>query len=245
MKQAFFIVFFTLTLPFVAKAQSYDLDDFVSDNIVMTKVVDMYNAEFQWDEFKEKTGKAIIKNDYIELEAKKEAVTSCTELPINMKDDIFVVRLYMIPDKIDNNGYVGIVFDKTDSENYKMFTISKKSYEISYVKDGKKVPKHRGLYKSFPYNPELDNGDIDNKNTSGGVNERKQTIQLPKTKDILVFKIGHRGNTVTFSVNGLELYKIKNINLDTPSFGYIASEGHKLRGYGLIFTKKQKEEIDD
>lgn len=243
MKHVFFIMACMLILPSAATAQP-DNDELEAERI-LTKIVDMNNVEFQWEEFKEKTGKAFIKNDYIELEAKKDIVSTCTELPIDVQKDIFAVRLYMTPDKIDSKGYVGIVFDRADSENYKMFTLTKKTHELSYVKDGKIISKHKGLYKAFPYNPELDNDDDLKRNVNSGSNERNHAIQLPKTKDMFVFKIARRGNIVTFSVNGVELYKIKNLDMSNPTFGYVASEGHKLRGYGLVFTTIHPEEIDD
>lgn len=241
MKTRLLIPALLFAIPFCANAQSSDDDETNSNHNMITKVVDMYNTEFQWDEFKEKTGKAIVRGNYIELEAKKGAVSTCTELPINMEKDIFTVRLYMEADQLDNEGYVGFVFDKDDADNYKMFTLTKKSYEVSYVKDGKTTPKHKGMYKFFPYKPDLDKDE----NISRFSNGNAPAIQLPGSKKILVLKISRRGNALSFNINGIDLYNIKNIGLNSPVFGYVASEGHRLRGYGLIFSRMQLTETDN
>lgn len=245
MKQTLLTTALALTFPLCATAQPAG-DDIDRDDHIVTKIIDMNDAEYQWDEFKEKKGKALIKNDCIELEAKKEIVSTCTDLPLDMEKDIFNVRLYMIPDKLDNKGHIGFVFDKEDSDNYKMFTLTKKGCELSYVKDGKISSKYRGMYKPFKYNPNLDNDDDLKKNINGSANEDKTALRLPdNTKDLLVLKIARRGKNVTFSINGVELYKGKNIIMSNPTFGYVASEGYKLNGYGLIFTKVETEEIID
>ncbi|MDE6340115.1 MAG: hypothetical protein K2K97_10085 [Muribaculaceae bacterium] len=107
------------------------------------------DPQLEWSQFKGKKGSAVISDKGLVLECKNADyyVTSITELSFNTETDNFGFSANFIGPKLSNDTKVGIVFDYSDSRNYKAITISKEQYSYFVVKDGMSSTVKTGLVK--------------------------------------------------------------------------------------------------
>lgn len=170
-----------------------------TDAIEKIDLVSCTDPEWDWSQYDEKTGKALVTKKGLELESKKDAycLTYC-ELPIGMTDDNFAVRFVMSPSEISDDKPFGIVYDVENESNYRMLLVMKKSFQVLTVKGGEAAVAKKGVYKSK--------------------NKSKQTeIDLVREKD-----------KIYFFINGLELLKMSSPKMENPMFGFVVAPKAKM-----------------
>lgn len=181
------------------------------------EMISMADPEYEWMQYDEKEGKALLKKDGIELESKKDgsyAATYC-ELSMNMNETDFVVSFNMKPESVDDNKAFGIVYDVENDMTYKAVVLTKKGYQILSVKDGKVSVLRKGMYKA-------------------------------KSKDFNLSMLMQK-RKLTFFINGLPLATIKNAEIKNPQFGFVTSNKGKLlcKSFGYkLFYRETDEETD-
>lgn len=168
------------------------------------------DPEYDWNQYDEKTGKAIMGKKTLLLESKKDDVYCITfsELPISMKDDDFLVRLVMEPDEISDDEPFGIVYDVEDETNYRMLLAFKKSFQLVNVKDGKQSVVKKGIYKL-----------------------------KTKSKDVEL-DVARMKNKLYFFINGMEFLSIKSPEMENPMFGFVVSPKTKMECKSIGFWKQ-------
>lgn len=191
---------------------SITVDDF--EGIELTTCAD---PTFDWQQYDEKTGKALVTGKGLELESKKDGVycMSFCELPISVKDDNFVVRFVMTPNEISDDKPFGVVYDVENEDNYRMLLIMKKSFQMLSVKDSKYSVVKKGIYKL--------------KHKS-----KKLEIEMMRLKDHLYFY-----------VDGLEILKSKCPEMENPNFGFVVSPKVKIVCNGIGFIKETPEDEEE
>lgn len=193
---------------------SITIDDF--EGIELTTCSD---PTLDWQQYDEKTGRALVTNKGLELESKKDGLycISFCELPISVKNDNFVVRFEMTPNEISDDKPFGVVYDVENEDNYRMLLIMKKSFQLLSIKDSKYSVVKKGLYKLKHKSKKLD-------------------IEMLRVK-------GH----LYFYVDGLEIYKSKAPEMENPNFGFVVSPKAKMLCNGIGFIKESidyEEETD-
>ncbi len=178
------------------------------------ELISMSDPEYEWMQYDEKEGKALLKKDGIELESKKDngyAATYC-EFSMNPVDTDFVVTFNMKPGSVDNDKAFGIVYDVENDITYKAVVLTKKGFQILSVEDGKASVLRKGIYKV-------------------------------KSKDFNLTMLMKR-KKLTFYINGLPLATIKNAEIKNPQFGFVTSNKGKLlcKSFGYKVWYRESEE---
>lgn len=199
-----------------------------SDLKVNLKTVSFDNPEYQWSEYDEKRSSALIKDDCLLINAKKENAVSYVDLPIDVSETNFVVNLFFTPDKLGNNP-CGIVFNVEDNQNFNMIILEKKQFSVATMKDGKVSINRKGIYK-------LSKGMAD-------LNGLKAPY-IKKAKDVIVISLQHKGQSLGIELNGMDLASVRKIDLEFPVFGFIAFKGNKVKAYGLSYGIEDKNDYE-
>lgn len=147
------------------------------------------DPQFEWSQFKDKKGSAIISDKGLVLECKsaEHYVVSITEMYFNTETDNFGFSARFFGPKLSDTTKIGIVFDYFDSRNYKAITISKDQYTYFIVKDGMSSTVKTGLVKYFG---------------------TAYHLLMKKEADRIIF-----------SLNGIEFAKLTRINIESPYMG--------------------------
>lgn len=187
------------------------------DDFEVIELTGCNDPTYDWQQYDEKTGKALVTKKGLELESKKDDVYSMTfcELPISVKDDNYVVRFEMTPNEISDDKPFGVVYDVEDENNYRMLLIMKKSFRLMSVKDGKISVVKKGLYKLKDKSKKLD-------------------VNMLKLKDHLYF-----------FVDGLEIYKSKCPEMENPNFGFVVSPKVKMVCNNIGFIKETPDDEEE
>lgn len=181
------------------------------------KVFSCTDPELDWQQYDEKTGKALVTKKGLELESKKEDYYCLTfaELPINVEDDNFTVGFQMIPGDISDDKPFGIVFNYGDESDYYMLLILKNSLKVMNVKDGKMSVVKKGIYKR--------------KNKS-----KMMTVTM--TRDY---------NKLAFAIDGLEMMKIKCPKLEYPNFGFAVAPKAKMICINIAYQIEERKDTEE
>lgn len=194
--------------PTQSKFQETEND--VSDNTFLTT-----DPQFEWSQFKDKKGCAILSNKGLVLECKSADyyVTSITELAFNTETDNFQFSANFVGPKLSNDTKIGIVFDYADNRNYKAITISKEQYSYFIVKDGMSSTVKTGLikYKGAFYN------------------------LLMKKKADKIF----------FYLNGIEFAKFSRIKIESPYIGVMLEGKGKTLIPSFTFGIEDQQELEE
>lgn len=178
------------------------------DAIENIELISCSDPEWDWSQYDEKVGKALVTKKGLELESKKDeyCLTYC-ELPIGMADDNFAVRFLMSPSEISDDKPFGIVYDVENESNYRMLLVMKKSFQVLTVKSGEIAVAKKGVYKSK--------------------SKSKQTeIDLVREK-----------GKIYFFINGLELLKMNSPKMGNPIFGFVVAPKSKMICESFGFRK--------
>lgn len=189
----------------------------LADESVEIEFISMTDPEYEWMQYEEKNGKAILKKDCIELESKKDnfhSVTYC-EFPMNTENNDFVISFNMKPDALDDNKPFGVVYDVENDKTFKAIILMKKAYQIIELNDGKISVLRKGLYKA-------------------------------KSKDFNI-TMQMKYKKLTFYVNGLPMTTIKNAVVKNPIFGFLTMNKGKLtcKSFGYKVTNRVTDEEGD
>lgn len=194
------------------RAQSEKFNDY---NVIQEiELISCADPEYDWSQYDEKTGKALVTKKGLELESKANGFycMSFCELPIAMQFDNFAVRFIMTPKEISDAKPFGIVYDVENEANYRMLLVMKKSFQVITVTDGKSAIVKKGVYKAN--------------------NKSKQTeIDLVRQNDKLYFFI-----------NGLELLKLSSPKMENPTFGFVVAPKTKLSCNAIGYKKDTPQE---
>lgn len=184
---------------------SNDLTELIGD----TKIYPCTDPEFDWQQYDEKTGKALVTKNGLELESKKDDVycMSFCELPIDMRGDDFSVKYLILPDKISDDKPFGVVYDVESDSNYRMLLIMKKSFQLINVSDGKMSVVKKGIYKT------------------------------PNKFGVIFLEMSRKKDKLRFYINGLEMLKIKSPEMSNPNFGFIVAPKTRICGLAIGFDK--------
>ncbi len=122
------------------KIEGIEADDYTFQTI---------DPQFEWSQFKNKTAAALLLKDQLTLLSKKDEqqVFSIVELPLNTESDSFVFGALFLGPKLNESTSLGIIFDYSDSRNYKGISISKDQYRYFISKDGVVSDIKTGLIK--------------------------------------------------------------------------------------------------
>ncbi|MBD5255391.1 MAG: hypothetical protein HDS53_04885 [Barnesiella sp.] len=174
-----------------------------------TKTYNCNDPEFDWQQYNDKTGKALVSKNFLELESKKDDLycMSFCELPIDMRSDDFSVKLMMTPVKFSDNNPIGIVYDVESESNYRMLLLMKKSFQLVNVSDGKMSIVKKGLYK------------------------------MPDKSKLILLDITRQKGKLIFSINGLEMIRTSSPEMKNPNFGFAVGPKAKLLGFGIGYEK--------
>lgn len=111
------------------------------------KITPVDDPAYEWSQFENKNGKALMKQGALILESKddKENAASVVELDQDPASNFgFGVVMSAKPEE---NSEVGLVFDYKDNRNYKAILFSKKSFEYVTVSGGELSVVKQGLVK--------------------------------------------------------------------------------------------------
>jgi hypothetical protein len=185
------ISFLALTILSIANAQN-NADE-------SSQAIPTTDPQYEWSQYKDKTGSAQIGKKGLLLECKKsdEVVASVVELPFNPENDNFKFDATFTETKLSQDFNVGIIFDYSDTRNFKGIRISKEQFVFFSVKDGTTANIKSGLikYKGKSY----------------------------------IISIDKQDEKILFSLNGLEFSKIKRAKIESPYFGvFVYGKGKAL-----------------
>lgn len=219
------IISLVLMLPaLVAGAQSFSetLDQKVVDYEAgkmnaddFTGLVLTSDPEFEWMQFDEKTGKAMLTKKGLELESKKDGslIFSCCDLPVNVVDDDFSVIFSMNPDGFSDDKPFGIVYDYENDRNFKALLIFKKGFQLVEMAKGEMSVSRKGVYKA-------------------------------KNKKSMLIGITKENGKLVFSINSLPLATLKKVDLTNSSFGFIVGNKAKLTCNYLAYAIAPRDDSD-
>lgn len=174
--------------------------------------VDLYGcseAEFDWSQYDEKAGKAMLTKKGLELESKEDgvwAMTFCELDNFNPKSQDFIIRYVMEPNDISDDKPFGIVYDVEDEENFRMVIVYKKNFRVCRVVNGHIYKGRSKLYKPGK--------------------EKKMEIDL----------VRDRGKLYVF-INGLELFDTKSPVIEHPTLGFVLPTKGKMLCEGIGFKR--------
>lgn len=196
------------------KVADYDAGKMNADDI--TGLVLTSDPEFEWMQFDEKAGKAMLTKKGLELESKKDnnLIFSCCDLPLNVIDDDFSVIFSMNPDGFSDEKPFGIVYDYENDRNFKALLVFKKGFQLVEMAKGELSISRKGVYKA----------------------KNKKTMLIGITKE---------NGKLTFTINGLQLATLKKVDIANPSFGFIVGNKAKLTCNYLVYAIAPREDPDD
>lgn len=147
------------------------------------------DINYEWSQFKTKTGSSLILKNSLVLESKKEdqRVLSVVELPANTENDTFIYGASFCGPKLNESTKLGIIFDYSDNRNYKGIAINKTQFFYFITKDGIISDIKTGLIKNQGTN---------------------YNLVMSKT-----------GDKIRFIFNGIEFAKINKVSIKNPFFG--------------------------
>ena len=104
--------------------------------------------EFEWSQFRNKVGMVEFGKKGLMLVSKsdKGIIYTTTELPINLTDEFEFGAI--ITGKVDKNKGLGLIFDYSDSRNFKGVMFTKDHYTYYTIKNGESSIVKQGLVKT-------------------------------------------------------------------------------------------------
>ena len=159
------------------------------DGLTEIGVTSMTDPQYEWSQFTNKTGRAVITANGLILESKsKEFMTSSVvELNFNPETDDFVFTTAFIGPKLSDGLSIGVIFDYVDARNYKGIELTKTQYKYFIVKDGVAADVKSGLIKF-----------------------------KDKTYNVAMSR---KGEKLFFYLNDIEFAKFNRIKIDSPYIG--------------------------
>ncbi len=148
--------------------------------------------KFNWDESFSDNGSVVLMNEMLMLENKSDAtpLSSICNLPISYDED-FTASVTFNKPKINDEDFVGIVFNYEDELNYWVFLVREKEACIGRYYDGK--------FRRVRTNP----------------------IILKKgNKNDVLLQLERKGRNIIFSIDNMEVKK-HPINIINSTFGVI------------------------
>ncbi len=186
--------------------------------IESVELIDCSDPEFDWSQFDEKYGKALVTKKGFELESRKNdmyCITYFEAEKLNLESDDFIIRFIMTPKKISNDKPFGIIYDVENEKNYKALLLFEKNFQRIKVYDGQFAIEKKDIYK-----------------------------RLSKQKSIEVDLVMERGKLHCI-INKLELDIIKNKKLTNPQFGFIVGPNCEMLCEKIGFKKFTRPEEDE
>lgn len=181
-----------------------------ADMMDLLKEYDMQHVaindpQYEWSQYDDKFGKSELKDNFLELEAKKDDTygVTVTELPLFTPERPFIFGVWLKEADINDEKGVGIVFDVADNRNYKTIMVTKKNYMYTTCKEGITSIVKRGLIKHGKF----------------GIN---MMIRLENDK-------------MHFYLNGLEQATVNKVSVENQNFGVIVSPKGKCKLISFSF----------
>ncbi|MCH5222328.1 MAG: hypothetical protein J1F05_08430 [Muribaculaceae bacterium] len=153
----------------------------------------MNDPNFEWTLSDDKKAKInFSENGGLVLDSRvsNQVVYSTVELPLSPETDDFTYGATFVA-RLNENKFVGLLFDFVDSRNFKAIIVNNKVYRYQTVKDGNTSDVKNGL------------------------------IKLGKKDIIEKLKIKKQGDKLTFEFNNQEITKISKVNVTEPVFGIL------------------------
>lgn len=163
------------------------------------------DPQYEWSQYDDKFGKSELKDDYLQIESKKDETPALavTEISYFNPDTPFLFGVWLKEADINDEKGVGIVFDYADNRNYKSILVAKKNYMYTVCKDGVTSIVKRGLVK----------------HGKSGIN---MIIRLD-------------GGKMYFYLNGLEQATVNKVSAENLNFGVIVSPKGKCKVAAYTF----------
>lgn len=197
-------VFLTTDLTIDSKIKEQIEKSLASDMKEMLKEYDMQlvainDPQYEWSQYDDKFGKSELKDEFLELEAKKDDIyaVTATEIPFFSPETPFIFGVWLKEADINDEKGVGIVFDVADNRNYKTIMVTKKNYMYTTCKDGVTSIAKRGLVK----------------HGKSGIN--------------MIIRLGN--GKMHFYLNGLEQATVNKVTAESQNFGVIVSPKGKCK----------------
>lgn len=169
------------------------------------QLVAINDPQYEWSQYNDKFGKSELKDDYLQIESKKDETPALavTEISYFNPDTPFLFGVWLKEADINDEKGVGIVFDYADNRNYKSILVAKKNYMYTVCKDGVTSIVKRGLVK----------------HGKTGIN---MIIRLD-------------GGKMYFYLNGLEQATVNKVSAENQNFGVIVSPKGKCKLISFTF----------
>lgn len=204
-------VFGTTDLSTIDPKIKAQIEKFIgTDMMDLLKEYDMQHVaindpQYEWSQYDDKFGKSEMKDNFLELEAKKDDTygVTVTELPLFTPERPFIFGVWLKEADINDEKGVGIVFDVADNRNYKTIMVTKKNYMYTTCKEGITSIVKRGLIKHGKF----------------GIN---MMIRLENDK-------------MHFYLNGLEQATVNKVSVENQNFGVIVSPKGKCKLISFSF----------
>lgn len=187
----------------IEKSLASDMKDMLMEFDM--QLVAINDPQYEWSQYDDKLGKSELKDDYLQLESKKDETPALavTEISYFNPDTPFLFGVWLKEADINDEKGVGIVFDYADNRNYKSILIAKKNYMYTVCKDGMTSIVKRGLVK----------------HGKTGIN---MMIRLENDK-------------MHFYLNGLEQATVNKVSAENQNFGIIVSPKGKCKLISFTF----------
>lgn len=170
-----------------------------AQNVIVENFDD--KIHFDWQEFSDKSGSALIKNGALELtcnEEEKVKTVQC-ELPLRIEGDFKISATIQCP-VINDKNFFGILFDKDENLNKCLFLLKE------------------AQFKCCIYN---DNKPIEFSDT--------RPIKLNGGKNLTVnIVLERKGGKYVFSMNNMEIYKWSR-DIKSTDFGFYTENKSSIR----------------
>ena len=187
----------------IEKSLASDMKDMLMEFDM--QLVAINDPQYEWSQYDDKLGKSELKDDYLQLESKKDETPALavTEISYFNPDTPFLFGVWLKEADINDEKGVGIVFDYADNRNYKSILIAKKNYMYTVCKDVMTSIVKRGLVK----------------HGKTGIN---MIIRLD-------------GGKMYFYLNGLEQATVNKVSAENLNFGVIVSPKGKCKVAAYTF----------
>lgn len=114
------------------------------DGLQEMKIIPVDDPAYEWSQFEDKKGKAIMKQGMLLIESKDDKGSVASMVELDQDPTANFVFLVALSAKPEENAEVGVVFDYKDNRNFKALLFSKKNFvyetvnggEVSIVKQG-------------------------------------------------------------------------------------------------------------
>lgn len=204
--------------------------DFPIQGTYSMQFVSVDDPSAMWTQYEEKNAKALLRKNILLLESKNDgtSVVSCTEFPLNPKDEDFVAEFIFQPLEWGEDKSVGIVFDYKNERNYSLISLSKKSFLYQTCEKGEFSVIKRGVYKLV-----------------GRKFQKSSPIPFLADKNVYDVKLIKQHGTMYLLINDVEMARFKNIEINEPSMGFYAGPRSKLAAFGISYSVVSYDENEE